>query len=204
MKHTFGLGLLCLSLLAHSGPCQVTRSSESEEAHKNEYRWPIASHRGARLVHGWISFDETGGELAVREHVGGGASRSPLDEPLELVLRTQAKGGFLHLQMIRQWDDRSASLASKTSCPKGITMRTKDPMPFSGLTTEYRVLWREDFVRAGEIVKSVAYVARLSPIAEQCDGFGRQEVAKIKAALHKSEGLNANNGMQADPRTSGR
>lgn len=37
-------------------------------------------------------------------------------------------------------------------------------------------------------------------LAEQYDGFGRQELAKVKAALHESERLDANNRMQADSR----
>ena len=98
------------------------------------------------------------------------------------------KEGILHLQMIRKWDDRSASLASKTSSPQGTTMRVRESTPFSGLTTEYQILWRADFVKADEIVKGVAYVARLSPIAEQYNGFGRRELAKAKTALHESEG----------------
>ena len=198
MQHTYSLGVLCLSLLAHSGPCRVTQSIESEETNKIEYRWPIAAHHGARLAHGWISFDKTDGGLSVREHVVGGGSRSPLDDPLELVLRTRAKAGILHLQIIRQWDHHSGTLASKTSFAKGTTMRVKEPMPFSGLTTEYQVLWRADFMRAGEIIKSVAYVARLSPIAEQYDGFGRRELEKAKAALHKSKGLDANKRMESN------
>ena len=66
------------------------------------------------------------------------------------------KEGILYLEIIRQWDDRSAGIASKTSCPEGTTMRVKEPIAFSGLTTKNQVLWRADFVKAEEIVKRVA------------------------------------------------
>ena len=152
-------------------------------AAKGEQRWSIAANPKARLLHGWISFDETGGKPQIREHVGAVSSRSPLVEPIELVLGTQEKEGSLHLRILSQWKDKSASFASKTRYPERATLRTAKTVRFTGLTTEWKILWRTDFVRAGKIVKSVAYVARLSPMNEKSDDFGRREMVKVMEVL---------------------
>lgn len=59
--------------------------------------------------------------------------------------------------------------------------------PFTELTPEYQVLWRSDFLQNGRTVGSVACVARLSPIAERFDGFGRGEMHKIGTTLGEDE-----------------
>jgi hypothetical protein len=152
----------------------------------NQTQLPIAKHPGHRLAYGWVAFDELDGEMAVQEHMGGGSSRSPITEPLELILNTWAEGDFLHIETIRQWKDRKANHESKVVCPKGSDMRIRKVATLSGLTADYQILWSADFIKAGKIVKSVAYVARLSPDAENYEGFGRQEIAKVKAAIRKS------------------
>ena len=173
------------SIEEESGLCKNNQLVEAEETRKSMCRWKVASHPEARLAHGRISFIESNGEVAIKEHVGGGSSRSPLDESLELILRPQVKGDYLHFQMIRHWNDRESNIGSKTRYPKGSSMHVREFLPFTGLTTEWQILWRADFEKESEIVKSVAYLARLSPMAEQYDGFGRQEMVKVKAVLSK-------------------
>ena len=54
-------------------------------------------------------------------------------------------------------------------------------------------------MKAEKVVESVAYLARLSPMAEQYDGFGKNEMAKAETALLEYERSNAKNGIQPDP-----
>ena len=153
-----------------------------------EYHWPIESNAGARLAHGWVAFDKKDGEIAIREHRGGSSSLSPAEQPRELILRKSVKEGVLSLQMTTRWQAKSASLVAKLDFPKETLLRVGKPPTVTGWTNEYQVLWRGDFVKGLTIVKSVAYVARLSPLAEQYDGFAKQELSKVIAALRKSEG----------------
>ena len=149
-------------------------------------RWSVARNDKMRLLHICVTFDKADGLYAIREHMGGGSSHSPLSEPLELMLETEMKDGLLHLHMIRQWRDRKSDIKMTPMLPEGATMHLVNLPPFAGLTTEYQVLWRADFVKAGGALRSVAYVARLMPIEEEYDGFG-QEMQKVVEALRKSE-----------------
>ena len=184
--------MLCLSWLTLLGAHGGARPNESKVGEQKARCWSIASDHEARLAHGWVSFDTADGAIAVREHVGGGTSSAAIDEPLELSLGTRTEGSKLCIEIVTRWRDRSRSMKSKTSIPKRGVMRPVELEAFSGLTTEYQVLWRLDFVEAGTPVKGVAYVARLSLIAEQYDGFGKHEIPKVKAALRRIEGQAAN------------
>ena len=150
--------------------------------------WSILRHPKSRLAHGWLVYESNDdGNAIVREHVGGGMSAAPIAAPLKLELKTKTDGGFLVCRMIRRWEDRSATLETKTTWPIGATIRPAPSKRFTGLSTNYQILWRADLVVAGEVVKSAAYVARLSPVGEQCGGFDRREIAKVKAILLEAE-----------------
>ena len=153
----------------------------------DEHCWSVTSHPEARLAHGWVSFVETKSGLEIKEHVGCGFSGTPMDKPLKLVLQPAIKDDLLHLQIVRHYHNRSATIEGKTSYPQDASMAIKVHKQYNGLKPEYQVLWKADIQYEGKTVKSVAYLARLSPMGEPYDGFGKDELPKVEAALLKHE-----------------
>ena len=151
-----------------------------------ENKWTITKHPGHRLAHGWVSFDELNGEVNIREHVGGGTSTSSITDPLELMFKATEKEDVLHLEISTRSKDGVRKSGSKVTRPKDSEVRFRKPVPFSGLTTDYQILCRCDFIKQGQIIKSVAYVARLSPNSEHYDGFARKEIPGVIAKIQES------------------
>ena len=163
----------------------VEKGQPAEQPAPAPNRWPVARNDKMRLLHMSVTFEKADGSYAIREHVGLGLSNDPLSESLELMLETEMKDGLLHLHIISQWRDKKIDTRITPLLPEGATMHLVDLPPFQGLTTEYQVLWRADFVKAGEATRSVAYVARLWPIEEEYDRW--QEWEGVVEAHRKSE-----------------
>jgi hypothetical protein len=158
-------------------------SDKQRHAETGQLRWAIPRYPDHRLAHGWVVFTEQNGEVRIEEHMGGGTSADPITESFDLMLSVRSEGGFVHAGTIRQWKDRKASVGCKVVYPNGSELLIRDAATIAGLTTDHQVLCRADFVKAGQVIKSMAYVARLSPIAESYDGFGRHEMARVTAAI---------------------
>jgi hypothetical protein len=66
--------------------------------------------------------------------------------------------------------------------PEGAMLEEHPNRDFTGLTDEYQVLWQGDFVRDGQIVETLVFLARWATAAERSEDH-TIETARVKAAL---------------------
>jgi hypothetical protein len=152
-----------------------------------EHRWQVASHPQARLIHGWVSFEESGDEIRIREHVGCGGSLLPIEEPLELSLQWDIRDDKIHLHVGRTWAAKAASFDGVTWCPMASVV-SEAVDDYAGLRKDFQVLWRMDISVEEQTVKSIAYLARLCPIQERDVGFNARVMDQVRAAIRTSQG----------------
>ncbi len=131
-----------------------------ERDDQKSYRWGITRNAPVKVVQGWYAFDETG----IRAHGGGGQEEAEA-QPMRLPLVISKQDNQLVLN--RGYESRGelgaqqTDVANRTQWPVDTELRTYYLSEPAVLTGTLQPLWKGEFVRDNEVLKSIVYAVRV-------------------------------------------
>ncbi|MBN1359256.1 MAG: hypothetical protein JW993_01635 [Sedimentisphaerales bacterium] len=141
-------------------PAHVSLVLADESAEQKTYRWGVTRTAPVKVVQGWFAFDEGG----IRAHGGGGRALAEA-QSMRLSLVVARENDYLVLNRGYGFSgdsgDQQADIANRTRWPDGAELKTYYLSTPLNLTAELQPLWKGQFVRDDQVVKSVVYAVRV-------------------------------------------